>query len=144
MIQGSCLCGDVKFQIDEDQIAMMSNCHCSICRKVSGADYGTFIQIPPQSFNWLAGEDQVKTYDSSPGNHRAFCMNCGSRMPQTNDSWPFVAIPAGALDDDPKTSPKANIFTSRKAPWHSVDDSIPSAPDMGTQEFWAELWPQPE
>jgi len=143
MIQGSCLCGEVKYEIDENKIAMMSNCHCSNCRKATGADYGTFIQIPPQDFNWLSGQESVATYDSSPGNHRAFCKNCGSRMPQTNDAWPFITIPAGSLDKDPNTKPKANIFTASKVSWLSIDNSIPSVSDMGSADFWASVWPQP-
>ena len=126
MIQGSCLCGEVSFEIDEEKIVMMSNCHCINCRKVSGADYGTFIQIPPQDFKWLSGREFVTTYESSPGNHRAFCKNCGSRMPQSNDAWPFVSIPAGNLDEDPGMIPNANTFTASKAPWLSIDQSLPS------------------
>ena len=144
MIQGSCLCGEVTFEIDEGKIVMMNNCHCTNCRKVTGADYGTFIQIPEQDFKWLSGQEFVSTYDSSPGNHRAFCKNCGSRAPQSNEAWPFVTIPAGSLDGDPKMSPKVNIFTGSKAPWLSIDDSIPSVSDMGSPDFWAEIWPQPE
>ena len=144
MIQGSCLCGEISFEIDEDNIAMMSNCHCTNCRKASGADYGTFVQVPPQCFKWLSGEENVRTYDSSPGNHRAFCRSCGSRMPQSNDSWPFITIPAGVLDGDPRTFPKANIYTASKVPWLTIERSIPSAPDIGTQEFWSKLWPQTE
>ena len=143
MIHGSCLCAEVTFEIDESKIIMMNNCHCANCRKVTGADYGTFIQISPQDFNWLSGEEYVSTYDSSPGNHRAFCKKCGSRMPQTSDASPFTTIPAGSLDADPKVTPNVNIFTGSKAPWNIIDDSLPSSIDMGTPEFWAKLFPQP-
>ena len=51
MIHGSCLCAEVTFEIDESKIIMMNNCHCANCRKVTGADYGTFIQISPQEKN---------------------------------------------------------------------------------------------
>ncbi len=144
MIRGSCLCGDVAYEIDEEKIVMMNCCHCGNCRKATGADYGTFIQIPPQDFKWLTGEESLTNYESSPGNHRAFCKRCGSTMPQRNDAWPFMVIPAGTLDADPMTAPKAHMFTASKAPWHTVDAAIPSATDMGAPEFWATIWPQAE
>lgn len=140
MIKGSCLCGGVDIEIDETKIAMMSNCFCVNCRKVSGAAYGTVLQVAPEGFKWLSGEDLVSTYESSPGNNRAFCRTCGSRLPQSNPAWPFISIPAGILDGDPKMIPLANSFTASSPPWHTVDESIPSVPDMGTEEFWYRLY----
>jgi hypothetical protein len=139
MIMGSCLCGGIKFEINEENIFMMNNCYCVNCRKVSGADCVTAIQVSKEEFNWLTGEDLITTFESSPGNQRAFCRVCGSRIPQSNASWPFVSIPAGSLDGDPNIAPQVNIFTASKAPWCSIDESIPSAPDRGSEEFWAEF-----
>lgn len=139
MVQGSCLCAGIEFQIHEEKIMMMNNCHCTSCRKVSGAAYATFIQVPPEYFTWLSGEELVATYESSPGNHRAFCGTCGSRMPQSNSAWPMITIPAGSLDADPNVLPQVNTFTASKEPWYSIDESIPSCTDMGTPEFWGEV-----
>lgn len=136
MIKGSCLCGGVQFEFEEQSILLMNNCHCSKCRKVSGADYGTFIQVPFDQFRWVAGEELVSTFESSPGNHRAFCNVCGSRAPQINKMFHVMTIPGGALDGDPKTTPEVSIFTADKAPWHKIDESILSFPDAGSQEFW--------
>ena len=36
MIRGSCLCGGVRYEID-GQIGPALNCHCSMCRKATGA-----------------------------------------------------------------------------------------------------------
>lgn len=139
MIKGSCLCGGISFEINQDKILIMNNCHCTNCRKVTGAAYGTFIQVAPEDFSWLSGEQLVSTYESTPGNHRAFCKTCGSRVPQSNNAAPLKTIPAGCLDEDPNVVPELNIFTASKAPWHSIDDSIPSAPDLGSAEFWTEF-----
>ncbi len=139
MIKGSCLCGGISFSINEEKISMMSNCYCSNCRKATGSDYVTVIQVPPEDFSWLSGEELVSTYESSPGNHRAFCKVCGSRMPQSNTAWPFITIPAGSLDGDPKVTPQVSIFTASKPAWHSIDESVLSCPDMGTPEFWGEF-----
>jgi hypothetical protein len=136
MIQGSCLCGALRFEIDETRIIVINNCHCSLCRKVSGAAFGTFVQLPASGFRWLAGEDRLATFESSPGNPRAFCMVCGSRAPQSADWKAHVTVPAGMLDGDPKMRPEINIFTASKAPWYSITDSLPCIADRGTEAEW--------
>jgi len=136
MIEGSCLCGGMKFEIDEEYIFVINNCHCANCRKVSGAAYGTFVQIPADHFRWLKGRDLLSTYESSPGNHRAFCKVCGSRAPQSPNWDERVTIPAGCLDGDPKLRPAVNIFTASKAPWHTIDEPIPSFDDHPPDAFW--------
>ena len=37
MIRGSCLCGAVRFEID--RVRALTHCHCTICRKLSGAAF---------------------------------------------------------------------------------------------------------
>ena len=139
MIQGSCLCGAVRYEFDEQTILLVNNCHCSRCRKVSGAAYATFVQIPGKSFRWISGEGSVATFESSPGNRRAFCKVCGSRAPQSRNWSEHVTVPAGGLDGDPGAKPHVNIFVADKAPWHTIHESIPSAADGGSEEFWRKL-----
>src|SRR5262245_31049158 len=105
----------MKFEIDEEFIFIINNCHCSNCRKVTGAAYGTFVQIPGNHFRWLQGQNLRVTYESSPGNHRAFCEVCGSRAPQSQNWEEVVGIPAGCLDGDPIARPEVNIFVANKA-----------------------------
>ena len=136
MIEGSCLCGGVKFEIDEQHILLINNCHCSYCRKVTGAAYGTFVQIPGGHFRWLTGKELLSTYESSQGNHRAFCKVCGSRAPQSANWEEIVTVPAGCLDGDPVSRPVVNIFTASKAPWHTIDESLPSFSWHAPEEFW--------
>lgn len=117
MIQGSCLCGGIVYEIDEEHIELINNCHCVNCRKVSGAAFGTFVQIAGQHFRWIKGQDLVSTFESSPGIHRAFCSVCGSRAPQSRNWEEHVGIPAGGLDGDPGKVPTLDIFVESKAPW---------------------------
>jgi hypothetical protein len=139
MIQGSCLCGAVRYELDEQAILLMNNCHCSRCRKVSGATFATFVQVAGKSFRWISGENSVATFESSPGFHRAFCKLCGSRAPQSRNWEEHVTIPAGGIDGDPGVKPHVNICVSDKVAWHVIDESIPSAADAGSREFWRKL-----
>ncbi|WP_446685632.1 GFA family protein [Marinobacter arenosus] len=44
-MKGECLCGNVKFEIEEE-IRNLYQCHCSLCRKATGAaaNAATFVQ----------------------------------------------------------------------------------------------------
>ena len=124
MIRGSCLCGQIKYELSGD-VEFINNCHCSMCRKVHGAAFGSFLHAGSEGFRWAAGEGLVERYQSSPGNVRAFCRVCGSNMPVLEDRDNHVTIPAGTLDEDPGVRPMVHIFVASKAPWFDIRDSLP-------------------
>ncbi len=125
MIQGSCLCGGIAFEVG-GQIEFR-NCHCSLCRKAHGAAYAANVYVRPADFRWLRGEDLVVSY-RLPATQRfgnAFCRVCGSPMPRHVPTRDFFVIPAGALDSDPGVRPTYHIFVGSKAPWHEITDDLP-------------------
>ena len=79
-IQGTCLCGTVRYEIG-GPLRMMINCHCSMCRKHHGSLYATFVGAPLMTFRWHAGESNIGYYRSSENAMRSFCRTCGSVMP---------------------------------------------------------------
>ncbi len=104
----------------------MSHCYCSMCRKAHGSGYSTYVMVKPAEFRWVRGEDEVVSYESSPGFHRPFCPTCGSVVPRPEPDQEYAGIPAGCLDDDPGIRPAAHIFTASKAPWVEIpDDGLP-------------------
>ncbi|OED44646.1 hypothetical protein AB833_01280 [Chromatiales bacterium (ex Bugula neritina AB1)] len=120
MIKGSCLCGNVTFELDRTP-ELMNICHCPMCRKITGSAYGVFAHIKQEYFHWLSGIELVSSYVSSAENIRAFCKRCGSSVPNTDDG--YMCIPAGSLVDDPDITPSFQIFTGSKAPWHDLAPS---------------------
>jgi hypothetical protein len=62
MITGSCLCGSVRYEID-GKIGPALNCHCSMCRKATGAAFRSRLAVPRKNFRWLRGEDLLTHYD---------------------------------------------------------------------------------
>jgi len=135
MIRGSCLCGQVKYQLSGG-VELINNCHCSMCRKAHGAAFGSFLHAASDGFCWVAGEGSLERYQSSPGNIRAFCRTCGSNMPVLEDGGAQVNIPAGTLDDDPGVRPIVHIFTGSKAPWFEIADALPQFSEFPPEEFW--------
>src|SRR5437867_2212787 len=121
-VGGSCLCGDVAFELVPGD--WMGHCHCSMCRKAHGAAFATHVSTEATAFRWLRGAERVRRYESSPGAFRPFCERCGSKVPEPPASGQ-VLVPAGLLDDDPQIRPRMHIFVASKAPWHEIADSLP-------------------
>jgi len=121
MIEGSCLCGAVRFAID-GELRDMSSCYCGMCRKAHGAAFGTYVHCAPQALRWVAGEDAVRRYESSPGFVRAFCGRCGSVLPDGDAH--AMNVPAGLLDGDPGIRVSRQIFTAGAPAWCPIDATV--------------------
>jgi hypothetical protein len=59
---GSCLCGARAYEIEGD-IGGVWICHCSLCRKATGAGGIAILIVPRERFRWLRGEDHGVTYE---------------------------------------------------------------------------------
>lgn len=123
MIRGSCLCGAVRFEID--QVRALTHCHCSNCRKLTGASFATYAHADADKFRFVAGEDMTVSYESAPGSFRYRCRTCGCLTPGKASYLPTVSIPAGLLDDDPQVRPRLHVFASSRAPWWTIEDDLP-------------------
>jgi hypothetical protein len=123
-LTGSCLCGDVAFEID-GPVEALAHCHCSMCRKAHGAAFASYVAAPKSAFRWLRGADRIRRYASSPSAWRPFCARCGSTVPAAPESMDRVFVPAGLLAEDPKVSPAQHFFVASKAPWYEIADSLP-------------------
>jgi hypothetical protein len=76
-LRGSCLCGGVRFEID-GPLMRSSHCHCRQCQKAHGAPFRTRARVAAADFRFLAGEELVSFYESTPGTHRGLCEVCGA------------------------------------------------------------------
>ena len=123
MIRGSCACGAVRFEIDK--VRALTTCHCSICRKLSGSAFGTYAHVDADKFRFLAGEDMLAEYESTPGSIRKRCKVCGCNAPGKAPYLPTVSIPAGLLDDDPGLVIGGHIFVGSKAAWDEIAGDAP-------------------
>lgn len=144
MIRGSCLCGGVRFELD-GPAQLINHCHCSMCRKVTGAAFGSFLHADGRAFRWVSGEDLVQRYPSSPGNVRAFCKVCGSNMPVLEDEpeGPHVNIPAGSIEGDPGVRPVVHIHVKSKAAWYEITDALPQFDVFPPDDFWRSVLARP-
>lgn len=126
MAKGSCLCGKITYECDEVG-PNVTKCHCTICQKSSGSAYADFTSAPIDKFRWTQGEDLLAKYESSPGNFRNFCPNCGTHLPSPHPPLGIVFIPAGTLDSKEPLRETTHMFLRSKVAWHN--------PEAGLKEF---------
>ncbi len=77
--KGQCLCGSIKYEIDEIELKM-ENSHCSICRKFDSSAFATFGKVKNANFHWVQGKQLLKIYLDPNGTKHKFCAICGSSM----------------------------------------------------------------
>jgi hypothetical protein len=123
MPNGSCLCGDVAYEISGPFLEA-HHCHCGYCRKAHGTAYASYGMAPAAGLRWLRGESGIARYESSPGFQRCFCGRCGSVVPGPGAAG-LAFVPLGNLDGDPGVRPSMHIFTASKAPWWDILDGLP-------------------
>ncbi len=128
MISGSCLCGQVRYEVD-GELGGFVHCHCQTCRKAHGSAFSTIAAVPKASFRWIAGEVLLKAYESSPGKFRSFCTNCGSQIVANRPAQPTILLRLGCLDTPAQGQPKCHIWRSDGASWYDPELSLPQMPN---------------
>ena len=126
LYRGSCLCGVVRFEVDEF-LPQVAHCHCSMCRKFHGAAYATIAGVSRSKFCWVEGEDALKAYTAENGTTRTFCSHCGSSLTFSSRRAPedVVEIALGTVDGDVPVEPNAHIFVASGANWTVLSDGLP-------------------
>jgi len=106
MVEGGCLCGDVRFTASGEPYRI-GICHCLDCRKHHGALFYAAAIFP---------EDAV-TVEGATGAYkgRHFCRDCGSSVfARFGDE---VEIHLGALDAPDQFTPSYESWTVRREAW---------------------------
>lgn len=96
--QGSCHCGNVRYQVELDLSQPLITCNCSMCQRM-----GSMLAFVPESqFKLMQGEGALTDYQfNKKVIHHLFCSTCGIRsfargkMP---DGSPTIAVNARCLE----------------------------------------------
>lgn len=129
MLSGNCLCGEVTFRL-EGPLSDIKCCHCSQCRKTTGAAGIATFHLPKNNFKWLSGEPFIAVYSLNENWSRNFCKQCGCPLPGLNDTLAF--IPAGLINEPIDNKVSHHICVDSKAEWDIIgDDGIQYSGDPG-------------
>lgn len=121
-MQGQCLCGCVEFEISGD-IPRLYQCHCSLCRKVSGSSANAAMIVGNEQFEWLRGAELVREFATETGFKSHFCAHCGSPLPNPTRDDSAYWIPVGLLENNEDIELATHLYIASRAHW----DTIPNA-----------------
>jgi hypothetical protein len=123
MLEGGCHCGRVRYQAN-GRPYNRSICHCSICRRTTGAPMVAWFSVKQTDFAIVRGG--LTLYRSSTIGTRGFCPTCGTQITFQDERLPGeIDITTASLDDPAAVPPEYHIFTSSKLDWVKLDDGLP-------------------
>ena len=123
ILVSECFCRAVRYEV-ADQFAYALNCHCSNCRRTTGAAFKPFAGIARDKFRLVKGDDDLLIYGDESA-HDAHCRRCGSLLYSVVRDGAFVHVAMGTLADAPSIRPSAHIFVGSKAAWFTITDDLP-------------------
>jgi hypothetical protein len=123
VFEGGCLCGSVRYRATSAPIRGVI-CHCSMCRRHSGAPMLAFVHFQASDFTWTGNEPA--RYRSSEFAERGFCAHCGSTLSMHEAVLADrVQIVVGSLDEPQRVHIDDHVWTQQQLPWLRIDDSLP-------------------
>jgi len=121
---GGCLCGGVRYRIDGPIQGATAHCHCTMCRRASGAPVVTWFTVKTDDYAVTKGAPGV--YRSSEKAERTFCPTCGAQLTFRTDEAPgFVDVTLATLDDPENHPATLHIWTESRLPWLHLDEHLP-------------------
>ncbi|MBE9540109.1 MAG: GFA family protein [Proteobacteria bacterium] len=115
MIEGGCFCGKIRYTIDDGDYRIV-NCHCTMCRKTSGAPFVGWVVVPKEAFQCVSGTP--KFLQSSDKGRRELCPDCGTPLTFiSSDRTEFIDVTTGSLDAPNDFVPTMAVHEESKLTW---------------------------
>lgn len=139
VLAGGCLCGAVRYQVEQTMRFQSYACHCTDCQRRSGSAFG--IQQSVLAADLKIEGELLRGEHLQPSGAVAgifACKKCLTRIYTDNDARPgIVNLRAGTLDSSHHMTPAAHLWVRSKQPWVVIpDDAIV----MDTQPADAAGW----
>ena len=126
MLTGSCFCGFIRYEAS-GMPSYETNCHCSTCRRTSGAPFVAWFTVPAAEFRITTGEPA--SLHSSEHGTRSFCPRCGTPLTFASSEQPDeLDVTICSLQDPELLPPRDHTRTSDKLRWLTIGDQLPQFP----------------
>jgi hypothetical protein len=126
-LKGGCYCGAIRYEA-AGAAFNESCCHCSICRRTTGAPFVAWFSVPRERLRFVSG--QPARFASTPEATRSFCPHCGTQLTFEHRDYPDeIDITTCSLDEPGRLPPKDHIHTSSKLHWIHLSDGLPAYPE---------------
>ncbi|WP_211826065.1 GFA family protein [Kistimonas asteriae] len=123
-MKGSCQCGNVRYEIPANYIALVA-CYCTECQKASSG-VGTYsMLLPSNAFQLISG--QLKSWERTSAvgtrNMAHFCPDCGNRIYNVNPDAPdIIKLKAGTLEQAARLVPDAHVWLKSAPGWITIPE----------------------
>jgi hypothetical protein len=107
-----------------DEFIFAVNCHCSICRRATGAAFKSIARIERAKLRIVTGREKIQLFHFRGWDDER-CSLCGSLLYAAVRDGAFAHVAMGSLVDEPKIRPSARVFVGSKAPWFTITDELP-------------------
>jgi hypothetical protein len=123
---GRCFCGAVRFRATLPS-KWVAHCHCTMCRRNSGAAFVTWVGLDADGVAMDAADDALRWHASSAGAQRGFCGRCGTPLFFRSSRWPGeLHVTRASFDGPVDREPQAHVFWDTHVDWvHIADDGLP-------------------
>jgi len=123
MLSGGCFCGRIRYEAAGAPFGE-TNCHCSICRRTSGAPFVTWFSVARSQFRFVCGEP-VRCRSTAKAT-RSFCAQCGTQLTfEREDLRDEIDVTTCSLDDPDSAPPRDHTYVSSKLSWIKLADELP-------------------
>ncbi len=133
MLEGGCHCGSVRYRVEGEAITH-ALCHCTDCRRHSGAPMVGWTMYPATAVKVIKGN--VKICKSSEHGRRHFCEHCGTGLFYFNEHiLPGIIDIQSATYDNPNVVPaRAHIQVAERIDWMKTAHQLPEFERFPPQE----------
>jgi hypothetical protein len=122
VIRGGCFCGYIRYAADGTPFHE-TICHCTICRRTSGAPFVAWFSVPKDGFRLVAGAPG--RFRSTAKVVRTFCPKCGTSLTFEHDDFPQeLDVTTSSLDDPESLPPRDHTWTSSMLTWVKLADGL--------------------
>lgn len=126
VLTGGCHCRAVRYEA-EGPARHETLCHCSICRRTTGAPAVAWVTVAAATFRFVCGEPT--RYRSTRGGTRSFCPRCGTQLTFQLDALrKEMDLTTASLDDPERYPPKDHTYTASRLGWMTSADTLPAYP----------------
>ena len=123
MLKGGCYCGAIRYEAAVTPFRE-TICHCSICRRTTGAPMVAWFSVPLGRFRFVQGAPT--RFRSSAEATRTFCARCGTQLTfQHDQSADVLDVTTCSLDAPEAVPPHDHIWTASQLAWVKVADGLP-------------------
>lgn len=127
-IAGGCQCDAVRYVITGEPV-MAAICHCSTCRRATGAPAVAWAMFEKDQVQYTGREP--KKFAASIGAQRGFCPDCGTPISFEAEYMPgLIDLTVGSFDNPEAVKPTLHYWHSEHVSWSEFADTLPRYPEF--------------